>query len=773
MNPPTAKRVEMDLAGQKLVLETGELARQATTAVLATYGENVILMTLVVGEKKENPYAKIGDYQDFTPFQVEYREKIYAAGRYPGGFIKREGRPNDYETLTCRLIDRPLRPLFPEGWAHDTQIYGTVMSSDGDTLPDVLAVNAASACLAISDVPFKGPVGCVRVGEIDGQFVLNPTRSQLAKSSMDLTLCGAPEGVIMVEFKGDQIPEERVLQAFEFATPHIQNLIELQNQLARAAGAAKKEYEVNKLDRDLYEKIRSKYEGPAREIFAIGDKKERYGRYAELEESIVKQYCLDDKGEPKEGAPSVIDALRAFSALKDHVFRTEALNNRRSDGRGQKEIRPIWCKVGILPRTHGTGLFTRGETQALSILTLGSVDDEQEVDTIFRFSKRFMLHYNFPPFSTGEVKPFRGPGRREIGHGMLAEKALEPIIPSADEFPYTMRIVSEVLASNGSTSMASVCSGMLALMDGGVKVKAPVAGIAMGLIMEGDQVAVLSDILGSEDASGDMDFKVAGSQKGITALQLDLKAAGIGLEILRRALEQAREGRLHILGEMLKALDAPRPALSKYAPKIERVYIGVDKIGMVIGSGGRVVRGIQEATGVEIEFDDDTGHAIIMSQDAEGIKKAATWVRQIAEGLKVGDMRQARVVELREFGCFVSVVPTNEDAMVHVSEFSDEYVSRVEDFVKVGQEVDVKVISVDETTGKVRGSIKQARRDLGKPPLPPLNPQAVQARPPMGPRPQGGPPGPGGGGGFRPRPRDGRGGPPRGGPRPDFRRDRR
>lgn len=764
-NTPDVKRVEMELGGQKLILETGEVARQATTAILCTYGENVMLLTLVVGDKIENPYAKIGDYQDFTPFQVEYREKVYAAGKYPGGFIKREGRPSDYEILTCRLIDRPLRPLFPEGWSNDTQIYGTVMSSDGNTIPDVIAVNAASACLAISDVPYKGPVGCVRVGKIDGQMVINPGRKELdGKSEFDLVLCGAPEGVIMVEFKGNQIPEEQVLQAFEFATPYINQLIELQKKLAELVGTAKKEYETNKLNKELYEKIKTKYEKQAREVFGIGDKKTRYGKYTEMEEAIAKEFCLDEKGEQKEGAPTVIDALRAFSYLKDYVFRTEALNNHRSDGRGLKDIRPIWCKTGVLPRVHGSAIFTRGETQALGILTLGSKDDEQEIDSIFRFSKRFMLHYNFPPFSTGEVKPFRGPGRREIGHGMLAEKALEPIIPDVDQFPYTMRIVSEVLASNGSTSMASVCAGMLALMDGGVKVKAPVAGIAMGLIMEGDRVGVLSDILGSEDASGDMDFKVAGSEAGITALQLDLKAAGISMDILKNALAQAREGRLHILSQMLQALNAPRAALSKYAPKIERVFIGVDKIGMVIGSGGKVVRGIQEATGVEIEFDDDTGHAIILSQDQDAINKAATWVRQIAEGLKLGEIRHAKVVELREFGCFVSVMPTNEDGMVHVSEISDEYVQRVDDFVKVGLEVDVKVINIDEATGKVRMSIKQALKDLGKPQLPPLNPQAMQQRPPAPPRDGGGRP-PHQGGGFRPRERE------RGG-RPPF-RDRR
>jgi polyribonucleotide nucleotidyltransferase len=758
------------------VFETGELARQATTAIVATYGENVLLMTLVVGDKIENPYAKIGDYQDFTPFQVEYREKVYAAGKYPGGFIKREGRPSDYEILTCRLIDRPLRPLFPEGWSNDTQIYGTVMSSDGDTIPDVIAVNAASACVAVSDIPFKGPVGCVRVGLIDGQFVINPKRKELdEKSELDLVVCGAPEGIIMVEFKGNQIPEEKVLEAFDFATPYIQQLIEMQKKLAELVGTKKKEYETNKLDKTLYEKIKAKYEKQARDVFFIADKKTRYAEYTKMEEAIANEFCLDEKGAQKEGAPSVIDALRAFSYLKDYVFRTEALNNRRSDGRGQKDIRPIWCKTSVLPRTHGSAIFTRGETQALATLTLGSKDDEQEIDSIFRFSKRFMLHYNFPPFSTGEVKPFRGPGRREIGHGMLAEKALEPIVPDQDDFPYTMRLVSEVLASNGSTSMASVCAGMLALMDGGVKVKAPVAGIAMGLIMEGNQVGVLSDILGSEDASGDMDFKVAGSEKGITALQLDLKAAGISKEILTRALGQAREGRLHILGEMMKALNAPRPTLSKYAPKIERVFIGTDKIGMVIGSGGKTVRGIQEATGVEIEFDDDTGHAIILSQDAEAIAKAAAWVRQIAEGLKLGEVRHAKVVELREFGCFVSVMPTNEDGMVHVSEISDEYVQRVDDFVKVGMEVDVKVINIDEATGKVRMSIKQALRDLGKPQLPPLNPQAVPAgqqappggQPPRPPRPPFGGGGRPQGGGFRPR------GPGGGGGGGGFRRDRR
>jgi polyribonucleotide nucleotidyltransferase len=763
------KRVEAVFGGRTLILETGALARQATTSVLARYGDTVVLAALVCGDAPPPPTSP-ANFRDFQPLTVEYREKPFSAGKIPGGFFKREGRPTTEETLTSRNIDRPIRALFPEGFFNDIQIFASVVSAEEDVNPDVVGQNAAAACVALGGFPFKGPVATMRVGLIDGRFVANPTRPQVAQSELNMIVSANPEGICMVEAEAHEVPEDRLLQAFEFALKELQPVIEMQKRLAELVGPPPTEYKLQTFPPELLQRLDKTYGAEVEKAFFLQKKAERKALLKEIRERMLRELSLDDKGQPRPDGIPFEQVLRARAKLEEITFRRNAIVGKRADGRGLRDVRPIWIQVGALPRAHGSAIFTRGETQALVTLTLGTKEDEQWVDGIHEYDKRFMLHYNFPSFSTGEIKPIRGPGRREIGHGDLAERSLQAMIPGPDEFPYTIRIVSDILESNGSSSMASICGASLAMMDGGVQIKAPVAGIAMGLISEDDgRYAILTDILGTEDAYGDMDFKVAGTEKGITGLQMDLKTPGIKIEIVRAALEQAREGRLHILGKMREALPAPRPDISPWAPKILRIPVPIDKIGLIIGGGGRTIRGIQQRTDTEVEFDDEAGFAIIIGRDLEKVKQAASYITSIVEGLKVGEMRKAKVVELRDFGAFVEVIPTGEPGMIHVSEITSSYVENVQEYLKVGQEIDVKVISVDEM-GKVRMSLKQANESLGKPPAEAVY-QGAAPPPPRRDMGRGGPRRGGCGGGGRGGPggprRDGdRRGP--GGPRRDF-----
>lgn len=749
------KKVEITLGGRPFSLETGSIARQATTAVLGRYGESVVLATLVVGDPLP-PATSPKNFRDFQPMMVEYRERMYAAGKIPGGFFKREGRPTSDETLTARLIDRPLRALFPETFRNDVQIYVTVLSASEDAPPDILGMNAAGACAAIGDFPFAGPVASLRIGFAGGRFLLNPTRKQLEQSELNMVVSVNPEGICMVEADAREIPEEKLIEAFEFAVREAQPLLDAQRKLREAVGVQEKPYPLATFPPELLERLDREYGEELRGAFFLKGKTERKEALNRIREKILNALSLDEKGQQREDGIPFEDVIRAEAKLEEKIFRENALAGRRIDGRGPADIRPISIQVGVLPRVHGSAIFTRGETQALVTLTLGGKEDEQFIDSITEYKKRFNLHYNFPPFSVGEIKPIRGPGRREIGHGALAERSVECVLPDVETFPYTIRIVSDILESNGSSSMASVCGATLALMDGGVPIRAAVAGIAMGLIYEDEErFAVLSDILGTEDAYGDMDFKVAGTEKGVTGLQMDLKTPGITVEVIRRALAQAREGRRYILGRMREVISAPRSDLSPYAPRIVRVKVDPDKIGKIIGGGGRTIREIQKRTKTEIEFDDEEGVAVISGQTLEDVGKCATVIRDIVEGLKPGDLRKGKVAEIRDFGAFVEVELTGEQGLVHISEIADGYVERVEDYLKVGQPVDVQVIGVDET-GKVRLSIKRANEALGKP-----KPEPVYqgSAPPRGGR----RPGPPRGGRGGPRRGARGGGPPRGG----------
>jgi polyribonucleotide nucleotidyltransferase len=693
-------QVELEWGGRTISLETGAVARQASGAVWAKYADTVVLATAVaMPEPREGV--------DFLPLTVNYQEKTYAAGKIPGGFFKREGRPTEKDTLTSRLIDRTIRPLFPKGFSHEVQVIINILSVDRENDADILGLVASSAALILSDMPFDKAVGAVRVGLIDGQFLLNPTFQQLETSKMDLIVGGTREAVIMVEGEAKEASEEEMLEALEFAHIEIRKVIDLQEQLLPLAGKEKWDFQPPAVDETLARTVDQFCRKEVAEAIRIADKKDRKGRLKEIREQTVFEYGTGEDGESRSG-----DIDDIFRAMEKELMRTMVLaEGRRIDGRKPDEIREITCEVGVLPRTHGSALFTRGETQALVVTTLGTKDDEQIMDTLeVDYRRRFMLHYNFPPFSTGEARFLRGPARREIGHGNLAQRSFIPVLPTKEQFPYTVRVVSDVLESNGSSSMATICGGSLSMMDAGVPVPKAVAGIAMGLIFTPEKSVVISDILGAEDHLGDMDFKVAGTRDGITAFQMDLKIAGVSREVMGTALLQAKAGRTHILNEMDKALTASRETMSPYAPRIITIQVKPDKIREIIGPGGKVIRGIVEATGVKVEVEDD-GTVLIASTDEIASQKAIDMIKAIVEDPEIGRIYRGTVKKVMDFGAFVEVV-TGTDGLVHISQLADHRVAKVEDVVKEGDVVNVKVLDIDRD-GKIRLSIKEAEKELG------------------------------------------------------------
>jgi polyribonucleotide nucleotidyltransferase len=694
------QREELDWCGRRLVLETGRLARQADGAVLATWGETTVLATVVA--QKE---AKLG--QDFFPLTVHYQEKAFAAGRIPGGYLKREGRPSDRETLTSRLIDRPIRPLFPEDFRCDTQVIATVFSYDLENDSDILAMIASSAALTLSGVPFMGPVGAARVGVIKGEVRVNPTVEEMKDSSLDLVVAGTADAVLMVESEAQELSEETMLKAVMAGHVGFQPVIQAIIRLAEKA--AKEPRELSSRDRAGVEKaVLDVGEADLRAAYAITHKQERYAAVDAVKAKVMGSLA-------PEGAEPIFpreEVAEAFHGAQAKVVRWNILDHqRRIDGRDLTTVRPILAEVGVLPRTHGSALFTRGETQAVVVATLGTGEDEQYVDSLDgTYKERFLLHYNFPPYSVGETGRMGSPGRREIGHGKLAWRAIHPMLPTAAEFPYTIRVVSEITESNGSSSMATVCGSSLALMDAGVPLKRPTAGIAMGLILEGSRFAVLSDILGDEDHLGDMDFKVAGTSEGVTSLQMDIKIAGITEEIMRQALAQAREGRMHILGEMSKAITGARAELGEFAPRIETMKIPTDKIREVIGSGGKVIREIVEKTGAKINIEDD-GTVKIASSDGAKIKAAVNWIKSIASEPEVGQIYDGTVVKTVEFGAFVNFFGS-KDGLVHISQLAKTRVAKTTDVIKEGDRVKVKVLGYDDR-GKVKLSMRVVDQQTG------------------------------------------------------------
>ena len=694
------QKIELEIAGKTLSLETGRVAKQADGAVLAQYGETVVLIT-VVAAKQPKPDV------DFLPLTVDYQERHYAAGKIPGGFFKREGRPGERETLTSRLIDRPMRPLFPKHYCNETQIIASVLSADLSNSMDFLGIIGASVALMISPIPFHGPVGAVRVGRVDGKLILNPGLAELEKSDINVVVASTRDAVMMVEGEAREVPEQIMLDAILFAHEQCRPILDLQEKLVALVGQPKMEVPVHEPDPQQVQSVRDLVLEPLGKALLVVRKEERKQRLDALRQDLIAKLIPlpASGGEDDKKRVRPIEAI--FRELEQEEMRRIVLEKGiRSDGRGPKDIRPITCEVGVLPRTHGSALFTRGETQSLCVVTLGTSEDKQRIDALEGEStKSFMLHYNFPPYSVGETRPLRGPGRREIGHGQLAERALKPVIPGKEVFPYTLRIVSDILESNGSTSMATVCGGTLALMDAGVPMKAPVAGIAMGLIREGNRVEVLSDILGLEDHLGDMDFKVAGTRDGVTALQMDIKIEGITREILARALEAAREGRLHILEKMLEAIPTHRGALSSYAPRIITMKIKPDKIREVIGPGGKMIRSIIEKTGVKIDVE-DSGVISIASVDEAAVKQAIDIILKITEEVEVGKIYIGKVKRIMDFGAFVEILP-NTEGLVHISQLAYHRVQSVSDVVSEGDEITVKVIEVDKQ-GKIRLSRKEA-----------------------------------------------------------------
>jgi len=688
-------RQEAVIGGRVMSIETGRVAEQASGAVLVRYGDTVILAT-VVGSNE--PREGI----DFFPLTVDVEERMYAAGKIPGGFIKREGRASEHAILACRLADRPLRPLFPKGYRNDVQIVITVLSADQENDPDIMGIVGASAALCVSDIPFAGPVGAVRVGYINDKFVINPLESQMSETRLDLAIAGTSDAVMMVEAGAKELPEELMLEAVRFGQEALQEIIKMQEKLMQAVNRAKRPFEPAPVDQELKNKV-VEFVYPRFE--AAVNNPNKTARSTAL--SMVQSELVTTLGAQY---PDRLKDIIAFyeKELKSYVRNNILDNGIRPDGRDLKTIRPISCEVGLLPRTHGSAIFTRGQTQVLSVITLGSPGEEQVLDGLGASeSKRFMHHYNFPPFSTGESKPLRGPGRRDIGHGALAERAVAAVIPSQDEFPYTIRAVSDVLSSNGSTSMGSVCGTTLALMDAGVPIHAPVAGVAMGLITgEGERAGkwvVLTDIQGIEDALGDMDFKVAGTADGVTALQMDIKVKGITYEIMAKALEQAREGRMYIMEKMLDTIDAPREELAEYAPRIQSIKINPDKIGAVIGPGGKMIRKIQEESGAKIDIEDD-GTVNISAVSAEAMQLALDTVRALTEEVEVGRIYTGTVRRLVDFGAFVEILPGKE-GLVRTSQLADYQVMRPEDVVSVGDEITVMVIEVDP-----QGRVNLSRR---------------------------------------------------------------
>ncbi|MEK6699045.1 MAG: polyribonucleotide nucleotidyltransferase [Nitrospirota bacterium] len=695
----TVSIVEAEVGGRRLILETGVMAKQAGGAVVARYGDTVVLSTAVASKvERENV--------DFLPLTVDYQEKAYAAGRIPGGFFRREGRQSEKEILTSRLIDRPIRPLFPDGYYYDTQIIASVLSIGDESSMDLMGMVSSSAALAISDIPFKGPIGAVRIGFVNGAFIINPGLKELETTGLNLVVAGTADAIMMVEGGASELNEDQMLEALETAHREIKKIVALQNELASKVGKPKRPVKAVEIDRELAGQVAALAMDQLRTATIIPNKMERQKTLDALLDEIKQKLKNDD---PLRGRQ--ISTI-FFNIEKDEVRKIILEKNVRADGRKPDQIRPISSTVGFLPRTHGSALFTRGETQALVVTTLGTSEDEQRIDALEgEYYKTFMLHYNFPPFSVGETKPLRGPGRREVGHGALAERALKAMVPSKLEFPYTIRIVSDILESNGSSSMATVCGGTLALMDAGVPIKAPVAGIAMGLIKEGDKVIVLSDILGLEDHLGDMDFKVTGTSKGITALQMDMKIEGITIDVMRTALQQAKEGRLHILGKMLETLAAPRKDLNPFAPRIITMQINPDKIKDVIGSGGKVIRSIVEQTGAKIDIE-DSGVINIASSDEAAANKAKEIIRGIVQDAEVGKLYMGKVRKIMDFGAFVEIFP-GTDGLLHISQISDQRIEKVTDELKEGDEVLVKVLEIDRQ-GKIRLSRKEAMKEKTK-----------------------------------------------------------
>jgi polyribonucleotide nucleotidyltransferase len=713
-------RVEREIAGRKFLIETGKVAEQAAGAVMARYGDTVVLATVC---RSAEPLEGL----DFFPLTVEYEEKMYAVGRIPGGFFRREGRPSESAILAARLTDRPLRPLFPKGYRHEVQVIVTVLSTDQENEPEIMSINAASAAVSISDIPFEGPVGAARVGLINGEFVLNPTATQLLSSDLDLVVAGTREAVIMIEAGAREVPEEVVLEAIKFGHQGLQAMIDLQEELVGLVARPKHPFAPPVVDTSVQDAV-AQYLGP-RLSQAVNNpvKQEREQATELLRQEVVAELT---KGlDPEEALVRAKMINQAFDTiLKEEVRKAILERGLRPDGRGPKDIRPIWIEVGVLPRTHGSAIFTRGQTQVISIATLGSKSEEQLLDSLgLEETKRYMHHYNFPPYSTGEVKRLRGPSRRDIGHGALAERALLPVIPPEEEFPYTIRVVSEVVSSNGSTSMASVCGSTLALMDAGVPIRAPVGGVAMGLVTSSDgKWVVLTDIQGIEDALGDMDFKVAGTQKGVTALQLDIKTKGIGFDIMAAGFEQAREGRMYILGRMMEAMPSPRASLSPYAPRIHRLKINPDRIGALIGPGGKTIRSITEATKTTIDVEND-GTVLVYSPNEANALKAIQQIQALTREIEVGATYTGKVVRIMPYGAFVELAP-GKDGLLHISELSDRRVERVEDVLSVGDEVTVMVTDIDKLTGKVSlsrkavltGQMPKPRAE--RPPRPPARP---------------------------------------------------
>jgi polyribonucleotide nucleotidyltransferase len=694
-------REEIDWGGRTLVLETGKMARQADGAVLASYGDTTVLAT-VVAERSPRPGI------DFFPLSVHYQERTYAAGKIPGGYFKREGRPSEKGTLTSRLIDRPIRPLFADGFKNETQVIINVLSHDLENDPDIVAMVATSAALTISGIPFMGPIGAARVGYADGEYILNPTLEQTAESELDLVVAGTQDAVLMVESEAKELSEKIMLGAVMHGHAGFQPVIDAIIRLAEAC--AKEPWQISAADNsELKAKVSGIASEPLKAAYAIAAKSERYAAVGAVKETVLAELCL----EGAEDAPSPQLVGEVFKSVEKDIVRGQILaTSGRIDGRGLADVRPISCEVGILPRTHGSALFTRGETQALVVATLGTGEDEQFVDALEgTYKQSFLLHYNFPPFSVGETGRVGFTGRREIGHGKLAWRAVRPMLPAKEEFPYTLRVVSEITESNGSSSMATVCGSSLAIMDAGVPVKRPIAGIAMGLIKEGEDFAVLSDILGDEDHLGDMDFKVAGTADGITSLQMDIKISGITEEIMRIALDQAQGGRLHILGEMAKALDTARPELGEHAPRIEVMNIPTDKIREVIGSGGKVIREIVEKTGAKIDIADD-GTIKIASSDGATINAAREWIHSIVAEPEVGAIYKGKVVKVVDFGAFVNFFGA-KDGLVHISQLQQGRAEKVTDVVNEGDEVWVKLLEIDQR-GKVRLSMKVVDQETGE-----------------------------------------------------------
>ncbi|MBV8809745.1 MAG: polyribonucleotide nucleotidyltransferase [Acidobacteriaceae bacterium] len=693
--------VEIDLYGSKVSIETGKVAKQANGSVIVRSGDSVLLVTACAAEK-----PKAG--ASFFPLTVDYREYTYAAGKFPGGFIKREGRPSEKEILTSRLIDRPVRPLFPEGFNCETQIIAMVLSADPQRDPSVLAIIGAGAALAISDIPFHHVLGGVRVGLIGGTYRANPSYDETKDAKLSIVVAGTESGIVMVEAGATEATEAEVVDAIEFGHDCCKKIAAGIRELVKAVGKAKREFTSPEINQEMLNKISD----AVRVELSDALNTEKYGKiesYSRVEEAKQKSIGLfSDEAE-------LADAAKTFDHLKERIFRDEMLKDRRRpDGRAFDQIRPITCEIGVLPRTHGSAIFTRGETQALVTTTLGTKDDEQRIELfdLSETSKRFMLHYNFPPFSVGEVGFMRGPGRREIGHGALAERALAPVIPDEKAFPYTLRVVSDILESNGSSSMASVCGGTLSLMDAGVPVAAPVAGIAMGLVLEGDNHAVLTDIAGAEDHYGDMDFKVAGTKAGITALQMDIKVPNVTTKVMAEALEQARHGRLEILGKMLATIAEPRAQLSQYAPRIYTTKIPTDKIRELIGPGGKVIKGIIDQTGVKIDVSDD-GTVNIFASDGQSANRAMQMVSDIAAVAEVGKTYLGKVVRIADFGAFVEIFP-GTDGLLHISEISESRIKNVRDELKEGDQILVKVLALEGNKIKLsrKAILKEQREKL-------------------------------------------------------------